>query len=78
MLQSERFYDALKGHGKTARLVILPYERHSYMARESVLHALAEQDAWMEAHAGYGRVEEEGGDGAGSSADAILSASDVE
>jgi dienelactone hydrolase len=59
VLQSERFYDALKGHGATARLVILPFERHSYSARESVLHALAEQDAWLEQYSGFGRVEEE-------------------
>jgi len=63
VIQSERFYEALKGHGKVTRLVVLPCEKHSYAARESVLHALAEQDAWMEAHAGYGRVaeDEEGG-----------------
>ena len=56
VIQSERFFDALRGHGKAARLVVLPFEKHGYSARESVLHALAEQDAWMEAHAGWGRV----------------------
>jgi len=42
-LQSERFYAALKGHGVTSRLVILPSEAHGYRAKESVLHALYEQ-----------------------------------
>ena len=48
-----------------ARLVVLPFEKHSYAARESVLHVLAEQDSWMEAHAGYGRVGKGGGEGGG-------------
>jgi len=46
-LQSERFFQALKGQGKIARLVLLPLESHSYQARESVLHVLAEMDAWL-------------------------------
>ena len=49
-LQSERMYQALKGLGGTARLCMLPMEGHFYRARESVLHALYEQDAWLEAH----------------------------
>jgi dipeptidyl aminopeptidase/acylaminoacyl peptidase len=47
-LQSERLYAALKGHGATTRLVVLPYESHSYFARESVLHTLAEMSDWMD------------------------------
>jgi len=47
-MQSERFYAALKGHGGTARLVMLPHESHGYRARESVLHMLWEQDRWLE------------------------------
>jgi dipeptidyl aminopeptidase/acylaminoacyl peptidase len=27
--------------------VILPYESHGYVARESVLHVLAEEFAWL-------------------------------
>ena len=42
-MQSERMYSALKGHGVSCRLVLLPYESHSYRARESVLHTLYEQ-----------------------------------
>lgn len=46
-MQSERFYAALKGHGATTRLVLLPHESHGYSARESVMHVLAEMDAWL-------------------------------
>jgi len=47
-MQSERYYAALKGLGKVARLVILPKESHGYRARESVLHTLWEMDQWLE------------------------------
>lgn len=47
-LQSERYYAALKGLGKTTRLVILPAESHGYQARESILHMLWEMDQWLE------------------------------
>lgn len=56
-LQSERFYQALKGHGATARLVLLPYESHGYRARESIMHTLYEQDQWLERYAGHGRLD---------------------
>jgi len=46
-LQSERFYNALKGLGATVRLVMLPYESHSYRARESILHLLWETQEWL-------------------------------
>lgn len=47
-LQSERYFNALKGLGATARLVFLPKESHGYAARESILHVLWEQDQWLE------------------------------
>jgi len=46
-LQSERFYSALKGQGATTRYVVLPYEAHSYAARESIMHMLWEMDNWL-------------------------------
>lgn len=49
-IQSERFYQAVKGHGATARLVMLPHESHGYRARESVLHVLAEMFEWFDKH----------------------------
>ncbi|MEM6802580.1 MAG: prolyl oligopeptidase family serine peptidase, partial [Bacteroidota bacterium] len=53
-LQSQRFYNALKGHGATARLVMLPHESHGYRARESVMHMLWEMDTFMQKHLGEG------------------------
>jgi dipeptidyl aminopeptidase/acylaminoacyl peptidase len=46
-VQSERLFQAIGGNGGTARLVILPLESHGYVARESVLHVLAEQFSWL-------------------------------
>jgi len=46
-IQSERLFQAIQGSGGTARLVILPHENHGYLARESVLHVLAEQIDWL-------------------------------
>jgi dipeptidyl aminopeptidase/acylaminoacyl peptidase len=47
-IQSERFYNAIKGHGGTARLVMLPLESHGYRARESVMHMLWEMTNWLD------------------------------
>ncbi|MCK4763132.1 MAG: S9 family peptidase [Candidatus Aminicenantes bacterium] len=47
-IQSKRYYHALKGHGATVRLVMLPFESHGYRARESVLHMLWETYNWLE------------------------------
>lgn len=47
-MQSERYFNALKGLGAPARLVMLPKESHGYAAKESVLHVLWEQDQWLE------------------------------
>ena len=51
-MQSERFYNALKGHGATARLVVLPHESHGYQGRESVMHMLWEMASWLDRHVG--------------------------
>lgn len=47
-LQSERLFHAMQGTGGTARLVVLPGESHGYVARESVLHVLAESFEWLD------------------------------
>ncbi len=47
-INSERLYAALKGHGATTRLVMLPYEAHGYAARETLLHVLAERLNWFD------------------------------
>lgn len=49
-IQSERLYNAIKGHGGTTRLVMLPKEFHGYRAKESILHTLWEMDRWLEIH----------------------------
>jgi dipeptidyl aminopeptidase/acylaminoacyl peptidase len=56
-MQSERYYNALKGLGKTARLVMLPHEGHSYRARESVMHVLWEVNKWLEKYVKTNEVE---------------------
>lgn len=47
-IQSERLYNAIKGHGGTVRYVVLPYEAHGYAAKENILHLLWEQNQWLE------------------------------
>jgi dipeptidyl aminopeptidase/acylaminoacyl peptidase len=47
-IQSERFFHALRGLGKTTRFVQLPHEAHGYAARESILHTLYEMINWMD------------------------------
>ncbi|MET3133540.1 dipeptidyl aminopeptidase/acylaminoacyl peptidase [Oxalobacteraceae bacterium GrIS 1.11] len=47
-IQSERMFQAMKGLGGTARLVMLPNESHAYRARESIMHMLYETDAWLD------------------------------
>jgi dipeptidyl aminopeptidase/acylaminoacyl peptidase len=47
-MQSEKLYEALRGIGKTVRLVMLPYESHGYRAKESIEHVLYEMISWMD------------------------------
>ncbi|NOU59460.1 alpha/beta hydrolase family protein [Marinifilum caeruleilacunae] len=49
-MQSERYFNALKGLGATVRLVMLPKESHSYRSKENIMHMLWEQDQWLEKH----------------------------
>lgn len=49
-IQTERFYNAIKGHGGTARYVLLPYESHGYRAKESIMHMLWEMDQLLETY----------------------------
>ena len=46
-IQSERLYNAIKGHGGTVRFVQLPFEAHGYAAKENILHMLWEEDQWL-------------------------------
>ena len=47
-IQSERLYQAIRGNGGTARLVMLPLEAHGYAARESNEHVLWEELNWFD------------------------------
>jgi len=47
-INSERLFNAIKGNGGNVKLVMLPYEAHSYRGKENLLHMLAEQNAWLE------------------------------
>ena len=48
--QSEVFYEAVRGSGGTARLILLPFEDHGYRAKESIEHVLWEQLNWFDKH----------------------------
>ena len=50
VIQSERFFAALKGNGADARLVLLPHESHGTRGLESVLHVLAETSEFLDKH----------------------------
>ncbi len=47
-IQSERMYNAIKGHGGTVKYLSLPYESHGYAGRENLLHLLSEQLSWLD------------------------------
>mgnify|MGYP003919685291 FL=1 len=54
-IQSERMFNAIKGHGGIVRYVSLPFESHGYAGRENVLHVLAEQFDWLEKYVKNGK-----------------------
>ena len=47
-LQTERYFQALKGLGAPVRMVILPKESHGYVAKENILHLLWEQEQFLD------------------------------
>lgn len=49
-LQSKQFYEAIRGNGGDVELLLLPWEGHSYRARESVLKTAAEMLNWFDRH----------------------------
>jgi dipeptidyl aminopeptidase/acylaminoacyl peptidase len=49
-LQTERYFQALKGHGAPVRMVILPKESHGYQAKENIMHLLWEQEQFLDQH----------------------------
>ena len=49
-INSERLFNAIKGHGGTTRFVYLPYEAHGYRAKENILHQLWEINTWLDTY----------------------------
>lgn len=49
-LQTERYFQALKGLGAPVRMVLLPKESHGYVAKDNIFHLLWEQDQFLEKH----------------------------
>jgi dipeptidyl aminopeptidase/acylaminoacyl peptidase len=47
-LQSEQYFEAVRGNGGTVRLVMLPFESHWYQSMESNEHVLYEMLAWFD------------------------------
>lgn len=49
-INSDRLFNAIKGHGGTTRLVFLPNEAHGYKAKESLLHLMWETNNWLKTY----------------------------
>ncbi|WP_293297813.1 prolyl oligopeptidase family serine peptidase [Pedobacter sp. UBA4863] len=49
-INSERLFNAIKGHGGTTRFVYLPYEGHGYRAKENILHMIWETNKWLDTY----------------------------
>ncbi|MBC7721577.1 MAG: S9 family peptidase [Pedobacter sp.] len=47
-INSERLFNAIKGHGGIVRYVSLPFEAHGYRGKENLLHMLWEMNSWLE------------------------------
>ena len=46
-INSERLFNAVKGHGGTVKFVSLPYESHGYTGKENLLHMFYETTEWL-------------------------------
>ncbi|SFE94088.1 S9 family peptidase [Thermoflexibacter ruber] len=57
-IQSERYFNALRGLGATVRYVSLPYESHGYAAKESIMHTLWEMHQWLEKYVKNAKTSE--------------------
>lgn len=56
-VQSERLYSAIQGNGGKVRLVLLPYESHGYVTRESLLHLAWETYHFLETSVKNKKIE---------------------
>jgi dipeptidyl aminopeptidase/acylaminoacyl peptidase len=55
-LQSMQFYEAIRGTGGTADLLLLPWEGHEYRARDSVLATAARMLDWFDRYLEQGSL----------------------
>lgn len=62
-LQSRQFYEAIRGNGGDAELLLLPGEGHTYRARESVLETASAMLDWFDRHLKAPAGESEAVDG---------------
>ena len=46
-MQSMRMYQALIANKKTTQLIMLPYEGHTYQAKENLSYLLVHQSEWV-------------------------------
>jgi len=72
-MQSDRFFNALKGHGALSRLVVLPFESHGYASRESIMHVLWETDRWLQKFCVSNSTTEDDGSSKGNEGVAVAS-----
>jgi dipeptidyl aminopeptidase/acylaminoacyl peptidase len=61
-MQSEKLFEAIRGAGGTARLVVLPFESHGYAARESNEQVIWEMLTWCDQHVRDAAPREPAGD----------------
>ncbi len=59
-MQSERMFQAIRGVGGVARMVLLPYESHAYRARESIQLVQSESLDWLNRNCGATKLSNEG------------------
>ena len=62
-IQSERLFNAVKGHGGIVRLVYLPYEAHGYAGKENILHMIWEQNTWLDRYVKNAKGDPQGESG---------------
>ena len=51
-IQSQYLFEAIRHNGGETELLLLPFERHSYRARESVLRTAGAMLDWLDQHVG--------------------------
>jgi len=51
-IQSQHLYEAIRHNGGETELLLLPFERHTYRARESVLRTAGAMLGWLDQHVG--------------------------